>query len=90
MARLPPAPGLFSTTTGWPSRAVSPSATVCAMMSPLPPGATMTTILMGLLGYSSAWAVQASKAAAAASVADFNLSFMLVSVICFMSWSNAA
>ena len=48
---VPPAPALFSTTTGWPSASASPVATSRAVMSTFPPGAKGTMILTGLLGY---------------------------------------
>ena len=45
-----PAPGRFSTTTGWPSRACICWPTKRAMVSIGPPAATVTMILIGLSG----------------------------------------
>src|ERR1700682_205465 len=51
---LPPAPGLFSITTGCPRRSPSLPATARAEMSVDPAGGNGTTILMGLVGYDCA------------------------------------
>jgi hypothetical protein len=47
---LPDAPGLLSTTTGWPSARDSGSMTRRAVKSVLPPGAVGTTKVMGRCG----------------------------------------
>ena len=47
---MPPALGLFSVTTGWPSDSANFCATVRAVMSAAPPAALGTTILRALLG----------------------------------------
>src|SRR5262245_12758865 len=52
---MPKAPGLFSTTKGWPRFWRICSATTREMMSVAPPGAYGTTIFTGLEGYLS-WA----------------------------------
>ena len=52
---LPPAPGLFSTTTGWPRAVESFWPMIRASVSVLPPGAKGTTYVIGLLGHVS-WA----------------------------------
>ena len=57
----PLAPATFSTTTGWPSAAVSRSLTMRAMVSVFPPAAYGTTAVMGRVGQSLACAVQAKK-----------------------------
>jgi hypothetical protein len=41
---LPAAPGLFSTTTGWPKRTLSRSATMRVTVSLAPPGGNGTTM----------------------------------------------
>ena len=73
---LPPAPGLLSTTTGWPRLAFSEK--VRARMSGAPPGGKVTTRRMGWRG-KACWAracgamrvvVAAAKAAKAAKVAS--------------------
>src|SRR5262249_53946529 len=53
-ARLPPAPGRFSTITGRPSDAESGDAIARAMVSVVPPGEAPTRILIGLPVESSA------------------------------------
>src|ERR1043165_6253472 len=53
------APGLFSTTTGWPRLSVSFWPTRRARMSLTPPGLAATTMCIGLVGKalaSSVWA----------------------------------
>jgi hypothetical protein len=59
-----PTPGLFSMTTGWPSRCDKPSATIRAVASDTPPGENGTTYLIGLLGQVSAAAENASESPA--------------------------
>ena len=44
---LPDAPVTFSITTGWPSDAFMPSATMRAMVSMAPPAGTGTTMVIG-------------------------------------------
>src|SRR5436190_19402683 len=46
----PLAPATFSTTTGWPSAAVSRSPTTRAIVSVFPPAAYGTTAVMGRVG----------------------------------------
>src|SRR6516165_4915042 len=46
-----PAPGLFSTTTGWPSSSLIFDAKSLALISTPPPGVNPTTNLIGRLGY---------------------------------------
>jgi hypothetical protein len=50
MPTPPPAPCLFSTTTGWPRSRPIASATGRAVMSATPPGGKGTIIEMGRLG----------------------------------------
>ena len=47
-AMAPPAPGLFSTTTGWPMSAASWSATMRATTSMVPPAGAGTSMRTGL------------------------------------------
>jgi hypothetical protein len=47
---LPPAPGLFSTTNGWPSDFERLSATTRARMSVAEPAVNATMIFTGLVG----------------------------------------
>ena len=49
-ATTPPAPGLFSITTGWPSVLAMCSPTARAVMSAAPPGALGTTMRTALVG----------------------------------------
>jgi len=49
-ARLPPAPGRFSTSTGRPSDAASGVAIARAMVSVVPPGEAPTNSLIGREG----------------------------------------
>jgi hypothetical protein len=51
-----PAPGLFSITTGWPSRSDSFWPTIRATVSVGPPGGCGTTTRMGRFGYCCACA----------------------------------
>ncbi len=53
---VPPAPGRFSSTTGWPSCVLSFSETVRAMMSVELPGVKGTTTLIGFAGQACAHA----------------------------------
>src|SRR5262245_45992141 len=57
---VPPAPGLFSTSTGWPSRAESSLDTVRAITSVALPGVKATTRWTGLSGQVWAWTVLAA------------------------------
>jgi len=52
---LPPAPGRFSITSGWPSVALTCGPMARRMASALPPGGKVTTTLIGLVGQAS-WA----------------------------------
>ena len=65
IAMLPFAPGRFSTTTGWPSAACSPSWNSRAAKSVPPPGGFGTITVMGRLG-KAPWARSGSGAAIAA------------------------
>src|SRR6266581_3845779 len=56
---LPPAPGTFSISIGWPSASPAPSATMRATTSEEPPGPKGTTNLSGLLGNVCACAIAA-------------------------------
>ena len=49
-ALIPPAPGMFSITTGLPNESDIFCATARAVMSPRPPGPKPTTILIGRAG----------------------------------------
>jgi hypothetical protein len=49
-AITPPAPGLYSITTGWPSAASSPGWMARAVKSMPPPGGKPTMSLIGLTG----------------------------------------
>jgi hypothetical protein len=60
-----PAPGLLSTTIGWPSSACSGAAMRRATISDEPPGAKVTTMRIGLAGQGCcAIAVPAAMSAA--------------------------
>jgi hypothetical protein len=50
-ATFPLAPGLFSTTTGWPSVFCNSAATTRAMTSVVPPGGKPTMNLIGFAGH---------------------------------------
>ena len=50
MPIIDPAPGLFSTTTGWPSRLARPSATMRPVASVPAPGENGTMSLIGRFG----------------------------------------
>src|SRR5690348_8282921 len=64
---VPPAPGLFSTITGWPSLADSSLDIARAMTSVALPGVKATMTCTGFSGQDvSAWAVPASASARAA------------------------
>src|ERR1700709_2059393 len=53
-AMLPPAPGLFSTTTDWPQSSCKRLETRRAVMSVEPPGVNGTTTRTGFAGQSAA------------------------------------
>src|SRR5687767_4145487 len=76
---LPPAPPLFSTTTGCPHASVSLAAMARPKVSAIPPTANGTTILIGLVGYAWAWAAPANASAARAMPAAKVLRIMLCS-----------
>src|SRR5262245_30015577 len=61
---MPEAPGMFSTTIGWPSVRDAPSATRRAIMSVAAPGPVGTISLIGRLGQVWAFAVAASATTA--------------------------
>src|SRR4051812_38792670 len=63
---LPPAPGLFSATTGWPQLSVSFTPMARAKLSAMPPTAKVTTILIGFEGYCCAPVTPASASVATA------------------------
>src|SRR5258708_33678414 len=58
---LPPAPGTFSITSGWPGPSAAPSTTMRGTTSEAPPGPKGTTSLTGLAG--KVWACAASARA---------------------------
>src|SRR5687767_5372624 len=64
-----PAPGLFSTTTGWPQLSLSFCATDRASTSVVPPGGKGTTMVMVLDGYACAKAEGVVRMAAAMAMA---------------------
>ncbi|KAG1323220.1 hypothetical protein G6F61_015167 [Rhizopus arrhizus] len=68
---LPPAPARFSTTTVWPSRCDSGSASRRASVSAEPPGAKPTSSRTGFVGFhaSAAIAVEAAVRAVMANKA---------------------
>src|SRR5262245_62044081 len=68
MPIVPPAPGRFSTTTGWPSAACSLSATGRAMVPVAEPGVNGTMMRIGLEGNDCAAAVAANARASAANI----------------------
>ena len=78
IAMLVPAPGRFSTITGWPSRVPICWPTARAMMSTAPPGAKPTIRRMGLAGKAWVWVwawaapAAASKATLAATISAIN------------------
>src|SRR5262249_14459380 len=65
LPRVPPAPGRFSITTGWPSFSCSDCATMRPMMSAPPPGPNGTTMRTGRCGQSCAAASAAPRSHAA-------------------------
>ena len=70
----PAAPGLFSTTTGWPKRSARCGPMVRAIRSTLPPGGNGTTMRTGLLGKLCANAAEASDSETATMQADLIMS----------------
>src|SRR3990167_4677861 len=62
-ATTPPAPGRFSTVTGWPSDRLISAATMRAVRSPTPPAANGTTMRRVLLG--KPWAMAGETSASA-------------------------
>ncbi|WZB71938.1 hypothetical protein WJ968_09575 [Achromobacter xylosoxidans] len=62
-AMEPPAPPRFSTTTGWPSSRVSPSANTRAVVSVTPPAPKGTISRTGCVGYACAHAAAIGSAA---------------------------
>src|SRR5262245_8288374 len=80
MPIVPPAPGRFSTITGWPSCAVSFSATVRAMMSVALPGVKGTVTRIGLAGQGCAHAaaLEASSAAGISLAAAIQIPVRLI------------
>src|SRR6185295_19342156 len=79
---MAPAPGLFSMTTGWPSRLLTASAAARAMRSLAPPGPNGTTQRIGWSGQSARTAPALQRAiaimAGATSVARKRRIFMQV------------
>src|SRR5256885_10841650 len=61
----PLAPGLFSTTTGWPSDLLSGSDSARAMVSVNEPAGKPTTMRTGRVGHLSSWGAWAWAAVAA-------------------------
>ena len=80
----PPAPGLFSTTTGCPSATDSFSLIVRARMSVVPPGAKGTMYLIGLLGQVCAYALPAAANAAAANITTTRIALFIVALRCIL------
>ncbi|KAG0927130.1 hypothetical protein G6F31_018159 [Rhizopus arrhizus] len=66
MASRPPAPGLFSTTTGWPNALCNRSASGRANRSGRLPGPPLPTMVIGRAGHSAALAGTAAANAAQA------------------------
>ena len=75
---MPPAPGLFSITTGWPQRAASLSPISRAIRSSELPGPVGTTIFTGLFGQ-GVWAKDRLAAVASAAAAIRWRRFMVAS-----------
>src|ERR1700679_109635 len=74
---VPPAPGIFSTTTGWPSARAIRSLTTRATVSVGPPALNGTTTVMGRDGKSSAEADDEATTIAAKAKAVKNLRMVL-------------
>ncbi|SPA54889.1 Tripartite tricarboxylate transporter family receptor domain protein (fragment) [Cupriavidus taiwanensis] len=74
------APGLFSTTTGWPSFSPRPTASRRPSTSVAPPAANGTTSRSGRSGHVCAWAAGAADSVARA-VAQARNSFGGIAVI---------
>src|SRR5262249_34574018 len=73
---MPPAPGLFSTTTGFPSLLCIDSARMRPMMSAPPPGPNETTMRIGCCGQSCAAAGPTAAASAAISAKNILMSIL--------------
>src|SRR5438876_6039176 len=80
---LEPAPGLFSTTTGWPSALPNSSLITRATKSAAPPGAKPTSSRIGLFGYPAACAQ-----ALHTKVLRANARNSFVSLMGFTPWSR--
>src|SRR6266567_2362781 len=65
IATLPEAPGLFSTTTGWPSLCARPSAERRPRRSVIPPGDVSTTSRTARFGYACPGPVEGTSASVA-------------------------
>src|SRR6266704_3410895 len=65
IATLPEAPGLFSTTTGWPSLCARPSADRRPRRSVIPPGEVSTTSRIARFGYACPEPVEGTSASVA-------------------------
>src|SRR5262245_37258112 len=73
---LPPAPGLFLMTMGWPSSCETRGITVRARVSPPPPGGNGTTTTTGLSGYWAMAGAGAASNAAAIRIARLRIRFL--------------
>src|SRR5262245_55876584 len=86
---LPPAPGLFSTTTGCPNAVDSFCPMIRASVSVLPPGAKGTTYVIGWLGHVSGAAAYDTVPIAANAIALIDASKYFLNVIEFSFWTTA-
>ncbi|SPA31811.1 conserved hypothetical protein [Cupriavidus taiwanensis] len=85
MAMPPPAPGLLSTTTGWPRSADSWSASRRASTSMVPPAGAGTSIRTGLLVQAMAEGAASARLAAAAAMRSRKAGWMgMLSPLCSM------
>ena len=86
---LPPAPGLFSTTKGWPSASCNRGPIRRASTSLVLPtmGTTMRTGLVGRQSEASVWAqAEAAVQAASATAAASFRCFVMGSLLWLLSW----
>src|SRR5436190_16955623 len=86
---LPPAPGLFSTTTDWFQVSESFCASWRATTSVVPPAANGTTILTGFEGHACATARAGTRARTAAAARRFHRC-MLIGLLRFVFRSVAS
>ncbi len=59
---MPPAPGRFSSTIGWPSRFSRPGCTIRPIASELPPGGKLISMRIGRSGHALCAAAAPAKA----------------------------